>query len=130
MKIRYVMALSVLAGAALGAAAVQGLHAQAKPPAYVIAEIDVTDQEKFAKEFGPVAVKALAENNSGYKAVARGGKTVTIEGTPPKNRIVINAFANLDAALAAYSSADYKQARDIGNKYATFRIYATEGVAP
>jgi hypothetical protein len=32
MKIRYTVALSILAGVAVGAAAVQALHAQAKPP--------------------------------------------------------------------------------------------------
>ncbi len=129
MKTRYTVALSVLAGAVLGAAAIQGLHAQAKPPAFVVAEIDVTNQEGFVKEFGPLAVKALGESGPGYKAIARGGKTVAIEGTPPKNRIVINTFANLDAALAAYNSDAYKKAREVGNKYGSFRIYATEGVA-
>ena len=129
MKTRYTAALSVLAGAVLGAAAMQGLHAQAKPPGFVVAEIDVTNQEGFVKEFGPLAVKALGENGPGYKAVARGGKTVSIEGAPTKNRIVINTFANLDAALAAYNSDAYKKAREVGNKFGTFRIYATEGVA-
>jgi len=43
MKTRYTVALSILAGVAVGAAAVQALHAQAKPPAYVVAEIDVTN---------------------------------------------------------------------------------------
>src|SRR5260370_42655092 len=38
-KTSYTVALSVLAGAALGAAAIQGLHAQAKPPAYAVAEV-------------------------------------------------------------------------------------------
>jgi len=31
MEIRYTVALSMLAGAVLGAAAIEGLHAQAKP---------------------------------------------------------------------------------------------------
>jgi uncharacterized protein (DUF1330 family) len=35
----------------------------------------------------------------------------------------------LDQAGAAYNSAAYKEARKIGNKYATFRIYAIEGLA-
>jgi hypothetical protein len=39
MKTRYTVALSILAGVAVGAAAVQALHAQAKLPAYVVAEI-------------------------------------------------------------------------------------------
>jgi hypothetical protein len=38
----YMAPLAMIAGAALGAAATQGLHAQAKPIAYVIAEIEVT----------------------------------------------------------------------------------------
>jgi uncharacterized protein (DUF1330 family) len=129
MKTRYTVALSLLAGAVLGATAMQGLHAQAKPPAFVIAEIDVTNQDGFVKEFAPLAVKALGENGPGYKAIARGGKTVAIEGAPPKTRIVINHFDSLDAAMAAYNSAAYKKAREVGNKYGTFRIYATEGVA-
>jgi hypothetical protein len=37
--------LAVFAGAALGAAVVQGLHAQAKPAAYWVAEIMVKDQD-------------------------------------------------------------------------------------
>jgi uncharacterized protein (DUF1330 family) len=128
MKSNYKIAIALIAGAALGATASQVLHAQAKPPAFTVSEIDVTNQEGFVKEFAPVAVKALGEA-AGYKAIARGGKTVSIEGAPPKSRIVINTFANLDAAVAAYNSDAYKKAREIGNKYGTFRIYATEGVA-
>ena len=126
MRTRYTVALSVLAGAALGAAAIQGLHAQAKPRAFVVAEVDVTNQDGFTKEYVPLAVKALTEG--GNKAVARGGKTATIEGAPPK-RVVINSFDTLDQAVAAYNSAAYKEARKIGNKYATFRIFAVEGLA-
>ena len=50
MKTKYTVALSVLTGAALGAAAIQGLHAQAKPSAYAVAEVDISNQEAFAKE--------------------------------------------------------------------------------
>jgi hypothetical protein len=45
MITRYTVALPILAGVAVGAAAVQTLHAQAKLPAYVVAEIDVTNAE-------------------------------------------------------------------------------------
>ena len=55
MNTKYKIALGVLAGAALGAAAVQGLHAQAKPPVYFVAEIDVMDQEAYGKEYAPKA---------------------------------------------------------------------------
>jgi uncharacterized protein (DUF1330 family) len=129
MKTYYTVALSLLAGALLGGTAIQGLHAQAKPPAYVIAQIDVSNPDAFAKEFGPLAVKALGANDPAYKAIARGGRTVSIEGDPPASRIVINVFTDLDHAVAAYNSADYKAARAIGDKYAKFRIFAVEGAA-
>jgi hypothetical protein len=61
MKTHYTVALSILAGVAVGAAAVQALHAQAKPPAYVVAEIDVTNAEPYDKEYVPPAAKAIAD---------------------------------------------------------------------
>ncbi|HLL27464.1 MAG TPA: DUF1330 domain-containing protein [Xanthobacteraceae bacterium] len=126
MKTQYTIALAMLAGAAIGAAAVQGLHAQAKPPAFIVAEINVTNEEGFLKEFAPLAQKALSAG-AGYKVLARGGKTVSFYGDAPKSRVVINTFENLDAAVSAYNSAAYKEAKAIGDKYATFRIFAVEG---
>ena len=127
MKTYITVGISMMVGAALGAGAIQTLHAQAKPVAYVVAEIDVKDQAGFVKEFAPAAVKALGEDGSGYKALARGGKTVALYGDPPKNRVVINQFTDLDHAVAAYNSPGYKAAKEIGDKYATFRTYAVEG---
>ena len=43
MKTRCTVALSMFAGAALGAAAIHGLHAQDKPKAYVVSEIEPFD---------------------------------------------------------------------------------------
>lgn len=44
MKTKYTVALSVLAGIAVGALAMQGLHAQAtKLKAYIISELDTFD---------------------------------------------------------------------------------------
>ncbi len=126
MKSNIAIALALAVGAACGAGASGLLHAQARPPAYVIGEINVTDQEHFAKEFSPLARKALAEA-PGYRALALGGKTVAIEGEAPKGRVIVNVFDNLDAAVAAYSSPDFKAAKTIGDKYATFRTYAIEG---
>jgi hypothetical protein len=73
MKMRYTVTLSILAGVAVGAAAVQALHAQAKPPAYVVAEIDVTNAEPYDKEYVPPAAKAITD--AGGKYVVRGGRT-------------------------------------------------------
>ena len=126
MKTRYVVALSAAAGIAIGAAAVQTLHAQAKPPGFVVVEIDVSDPDAYAKEFLPGAGKALADG--GIKFLARGGKTETIEGAPPTKRVAISQFDSLEKAKAAYTSPAYNEARKIGNKFAKFRIWAVEGV--
>ncbi|HVI15112.1 MAG TPA: DUF1330 domain-containing protein [Pseudolabrys sp.] len=126
MRTIRVIAFSIIAGIALGAGLVEVLHAQSKPQAYVVGEINVTDPEGFAKDFSPLARKALAEA-PGYRALVLGGKTVAIEGPAPQTRVVINVFDNLDAAVQAYNSPDFKTAKKIGDKYATFRTYAVEG---
>jgi uncharacterized membrane protein YgdD (TMEM256/DUF423 family) len=38
MRTKYTMAMSMVAGVAIGAVAVHGLHAQGKPKAYTISE--------------------------------------------------------------------------------------------
>ncbi len=48
MKTRYTVVLSMIAGAALGGAAIQGLHAEAKPKAYTITELETLDAQAAA----------------------------------------------------------------------------------
>ena len=57
-----------------------------------------------------------------------GGKSIAIAGTPPKKRVIINAFDNMDAAVAAYNSPAFKEATKIGDKYATFRTLPSKDV--
>jgi uncharacterized protein (DUF1330 family) len=127
MKTRYTVALSILAGVALGAAAVQALHAQAKPIAYVVAEIDVTNPEPYEKEYVPIAAKAITDG--GGKYLVRGGETAAMYGEPPKPRIAVMAFESMEKAQAAFNSSAYQEAKKVGDKYANFRIYAVEGVS-
>ena len=44
MKSNYKLMLTAVGAFALGALAIQGLHAQMKPPAYFIGEISVKDE--------------------------------------------------------------------------------------
>jgi uncharacterized protein (DUF1330 family) len=126
MKTHFTVTLSILAGIAIGALAVQRLYAQVKPPAYVIAEIDVADQENYAKEYLSRSAKPINEDGGG-KFLSRGGKTISIRGEPPK-RIVLLAFENLDRAQAAFNSPAHADALMHGEKYAKFRILAVEGL--
>ena len=51
MKTRSTAVLALLAGAAIGALAVQGLHAQTKAPAYVVTQTDISDLDTNQKEY-------------------------------------------------------------------------------
>src|ERR1700736_4455728 len=125
MKTRYTIALSMLAGAALGAAAIQGLHAQAKPPVYQIVEIDVLNQDAYLKDYAPRAQAAIKA--AGGKFLAAGGKTTTIEGEPPKSRVVIQQWDSLEQAQAYRNSAAFKDLLPIRDKLAKFRSFVVEG---
>src|ERR1700746_4165090 len=120
--------LAMIASAALGAAAVQTLHAEAKPPAYNVAEITIKDQDGYNKEYLPLITKALTD--AGGKFIVRGGKTISFEGASPAPRVVVIQFENLEKLQALYESAPYKQAVAIGDKYATQRIFGVEGGLP
>ena len=122
------LCFAMLAGLGLGAGAVHELHAQATPPAYVISEIEVVDEDGYAREYAPLANKALA--TAGQKRLASGADTLVIAGEPLKSRIVLSVFENMEKAQAAYASPDYLEAQKTGEKYARFRIIAIEGVTP
>jgi uncharacterized protein (DUF1330 family) len=99
------IALAVVAGAALGAAAVQGLRAQAKPKAYSVAEIDVLDTAALAsyvKLVDPVI------NAAGGRAFNTGGGRITnLIGEAPK-RVVIFEWDSLERVQAFLDSAGWK----------------------
>ena len=89
MKTRHAVAFAI-AGAALGALAVEGLHAQAKPPVYVVNEIDVTDKAGF-QTYAEAQSKLIQKHGGRY--VIRGGKIVaTLAGTPPSDRYTVYMF--------------------------------------
>jgi len=125
------LGLAMLAGTAIGAAAVTGLHAQAKPPVYLITEIDVTNPEAYGTEFAPKAQATIKAAGGRFVVIGGtagvGAKPITaMAGTPPK-RLTIQAWDSMDALNAWYKGADYQAALKIGEKHATFRRFAIEG---
>lgn len=125
----YKLTLTAVGAFALGALAVQGLHAQMKPPAYVVGEITVKDENGYKNEFLPATQPIIAK--LGGKYVAGGfNKTVSFEGAPPPNRVIIIQFDSMDAAKAWNDNQEQKDSRKIGDKYATFRTFAVEGPIP
>ncbi len=127
MRTRHAVALAVVVGFGLGAVAVQGLHAQAKPPVYYIAEIDVKNLDAYTKEYAPKAQELIKA--SGGRILAAGQKVTAIEGAPPKPRVVVQVWDSIEKIQAWRNSAEYKENRKIGDKYAKFRSFTVEGVA-
>ena len=127
MKTNYKVAIALIAGAAIGGAAIQGLHAQAKPPVYVVGENSVTNVEAYTKEFVPLARASI--KNAGGKVVGASQKVTSLEGAPQTARVTINVFDSLEKAQAWRTGAEYTAARKIGDKYATFRAYVVEGLS-
>jgi uncharacterized protein (DUF1330 family) len=131
VKIQYTVALTLIAGVGIGAVAMDRLHAQAKPPVYIVTEITVTDPDNYGKEFAPKAQASI--KSAGGRQIAIGGtgganaKPITaIEGDAPK-RVTINVWESMEAFDKWYKGAEYQAALQIGLKYAKFRRYAIEG---
>jgi uncharacterized protein (DUF1330 family) len=127
MQIHYSVPLAMLGGIAIGAFAVQTLHAQAKPPVYVVSEIDVTNVDAYTKEY--VALARASITKTGGKLIAASQNVTSLEGAPQKSRITINVYDSLEKAQASRNSSDYLEARKVGDKYAKFRAYVVEGLA-
>ena len=125
MKSNYKAAVAMLAGVALGALVVQGLHAQAKPPVYVVAEIDVSNIDAYLKEYVPLAQAAI--KGAGGRILAVGQNITSIDGTAPQ-RATIQQWESLERYNAYRKSAAFADARKIGGQYAKFRTFAIEGM--
>src|SRR6476661_9091593 len=124
-KSNYKIAAAVIASFVLGVGAVNGLHAQAKLPAYVVAEIDVKDQDGYTKDFLPKAQANIRE--SGGKYLAGGfNKAISLSGSPPPNRVVLLQFPDMDA-VKAFNAKEQQLEADVGHKYASFRAIGIEG---
>src|SRR5207237_5562129 len=105
MKTRYTVALSMLAGAALGAAAIQGLHAQAKPKAYIVTESEVLDAAALAA-YRPKVVAAI-QAAGGRRLAPATDKIVAFVGQAPK-RVGVTEWDSLEKAQAYRNSAAFK----------------------
>jgi uncharacterized protein (DUF1330 family) len=127
MKSTYKVAIALAAGAAIGGVAIQGIHAQAKPPVYVVIDIgEVTDAEGLkANTDRPVASTPTAMQGGRY--LTRTDKITALDGTPPKRMIII-AFDSPEKAQAWNNSADQKKVNEVRAKSTKSRSFIVEGM--
>ena len=101
MNTKSKIVLAAVAGAALGATAIQGLHAQAKLKAYSVGEVELIGASP--GDYLPAVRKAI-EAAHGHALRTLNGRVVSIEGPPaPKNAAIVE-WDSVDDAVAFYKS--------------------------
>jgi uncharacterized protein (DUF1330 family) len=107
MKTKYKIAIALVAGTAIGGAAIQSIHAQMKPPTYVVVAIrKITDADSFKTNVVAKAAAAMAGSGGNY--VIRTDKITSLDGTPPA-RFVLIKFDSVEKAQAWHNSAAQKE---------------------
>jgi uncharacterized protein (DUF1330 family) len=126
MKANYKIAAVLIGSFVLGAGAASVPHAQGTAPYYVIGEIQVQNEDGYKNDFLKVVQPKIKEAGAVYVA---GGfnKAKAWTGSPAANRYVVLKFESQEAAEKWWKVAE-KDQREIGNKYADFRIIGVPGV--
>ncbi|MET0372305.1 MAG: DUF1330 domain-containing protein [Sphingobium sp.] len=116
----------MLCGGLVGAVAAGAAWAAVtpSPKAYVVAEISVTDPEGY-KAYVAAVTPVVAKFGGVY--LARGGRTVAVEGAPPAGRIVVIQFPSMEAASAFQASPEEEAAMAIRRRASTGRQFIVEG---
>jgi uncharacterized protein (DUF1330 family) len=93
-------------------------------PAYVIAQLTVTDIEGF-EAYRKAALPIVAAH--GGRFLVSGGKVSSIEGDPARPRAVILEFANKTAAEGFYNSPEYQAILPMRQNNAIGSVMIVEG---
>ena len=125
MKTHITVALSMLVGVAVGAVAIEGLHAQSTPKAYVVSEIEVINPEAQAA-YLPKVTEVI--KSTGGTFLARGGKIVALEGADAPKRVTIVVYDSLEKAQASRNSPAWMALRAERDKAIKAKVYITEGL--
>jgi uncharacterized protein (DUF1330 family) len=125
MKSRTAVTLGVVAGFALGASAIHTLHAQGKPPAFLVVEVDPISPEQFAKEYAPKA--GAMSRKYGGKVIAASNNVTTLAGAPAK-RIAIIQHESVEQIMAWNDAPEQQELRKLGESYAKFRFIVVPGL--
>ncbi len=94
------------------------------PKAYIIAQIDVHNQEAY-KDY-TAHTPGLAAKHGG-KFLVRAGRLEVLEGEVPPPRTVVIEFPSFDDAKAFYYSDSYQAILPIRLKNSTGRSFLVEG---
>jgi uncharacterized protein (DUF1330 family) len=95
-------------------------------PAYLMAFVNVTNREQYAK-YVQATPAVVAE--FGGRFIARGGQTATLEGNQETRRVVLIEFPSFERAQAFYRSATYTAAKALRAGAAEATLVVVDGYA-
>ena len=96
-------------------------------PAYLIADIEITNPEGYAA-YRPLAAASVTKH--GGRFIVRGGAIDALEGGWTPSRIVIIEFPSMDAAQKFYHSDDYQAALKVRLENSSGRVVIVDGASP
>jgi uncharacterized protein (DUF1330 family) len=96
-------------------------------PAYVIAEVTVTDPATM-EEYRKRVPATLAP--FGGRFIVRGGAHQTVEGDWKPNRLVILEFPSMEHAHRWYDSEEYREPKAMRLRAGRTNVVLVDGVAP
>jgi uncharacterized protein (DUF1330 family) len=119
--------LRAVSGIALLLAAQISAQAQSSEgPAYLVVELEVTDQQGF-QEYAEKATKTVSDFGGSFVVLAREARA--IEGADPEGVVTIIRFDSLADAQRWLESPEYSAVKPIRHATANTRQYLVEGVS-
>jgi uncharacterized protein (DUF1330 family) len=94
-------------------------------PAYVIADVDVTDPTRYAEYRQRVPATVAAH---GGRFLVRGGAHEVVEGDWQPHRLVVLEFPTLEQARRWYESEEYREPKAMRLAAARTNVVLVEGV--
>lgn len=95
--------------------------------AYIIAQIEITDPERYA-EYVEQVPATIARFGGRY--LARGGKSEALEGRLTGRRIAIVEFDSYERARDWYESEDYRGPRALRQGASISSLVLVDGITP
>jgi uncharacterized protein (DUF1330 family) len=94
-------------------------------PAYLIADVHVTDPEGY-QEYRRLVAQSVA--TFGGRFLARGGASETLEGNWIPKRLIVIEFPSWERLETWYRSPEYAPALELRKRCAVSNLVMTEGV--
>lgn len=96
-------------------------------PAYLIADVTVTDAERY-RPYTERVPAVIAQYGGRY--LVRGGAVHPMEGDPGFDRLVVIEFPSMEAAKRFYNSPEYAPLLELRMQATRSRLSFVEGYAP